>query len=282
MVACGKSAHWSILFVRTYKCGMRNIRATVVPFTFVALAGLGTQARADYIDRPLVLPRSVWALDLGLGIGHRDNPAPIADTTGFGFNLELRGGISDSVELGVRTGIRLDSEGRGTVADVFGRTFDTETYHTGTDTFANPEVALRLALARGDAGAVGLEGRVYVPVDGGRAGILLGLPLHLHIGTSARFDSGVYVPIIFTKPDTTTIVSIPLHLWFEVERVSIGLLTGVRIYNPGSSTAIPLGVGLNFALSHEADLRTWLLFPNVKGSGATDYFGGGVGLELRF
>jgi hypothetical protein len=261
---------------------MRNISTAVVAVTFVTIAALGTQARADYVHRPLVLRHSEWAMDLGLGVGHLNNPAPAADLTGFGFNLELRGGISDAVELGFRTGIRIDNEGRGTRADVFGRTFDTETYHTGGDAFANPEIALRVALARGDVVAVGLEGRVYIPVDGGRAGVLVGLPLHLHLGESARLDSGVYVPILFTKPDTTTIVSIPLHLWFEIDRVSIGLLTGLRIQSPGSGTSVPVGVGLNFALSHDIDLRTWLLFPNIKGSGATNYFGGGVGLELRF
>jgi hypothetical protein len=260
---------------------MRNIRPIVCSVTALALAALAAPARADFVDRPIVLPRSVWALDLGLGIGHIDRPAPFDDITGFGFNLELRGGISDYVELGVRTGVRLDDEGRGTGADYYGRTFDTETYHTGSDTFANPEVALRFALLRGEVAAVALEGRVYIPVDGGKAGIMLALPLHFHLAPTLRFDTGIYVPIIFTDPDTTTIVSFPFHLWIELDRVALGLLTGVRLFNPGS-TQVPLGVGLNFALTREADLRTWFIFPNVRGGGATDVFGGGVGLELRF
>jgi hypothetical protein len=262
---------------------MRNLRTAVVPVTIVTLALFGTQARAaEFIHRPVVLPRSVWALDLGLGIGHLNNPDPVPDTTGFGFNLELRGGITDAIELGFRTGIRVDNKGRATLADTFGRTFDTETYHTGTDTFANPELAVRVALYRGDEAGVALEGRVYIPVDGGPAGFLLGVPVHLHLGESARLDSGVYVPIIFTKPDVTAIVSIPVHIWFAIDHVSIGLLTGLRIQTPGSDLGIPLGVGLNLALSREADLRTWFLFPNVKGSRGTDYFGGGVGIEVRF
>ena len=62
---------------------------------------------------------------------------------------------------------------------------------------------------------------------------------------------------------------------------AIGVLTGVRLSDPGP-TAIPLGAGLNLALSHDTDLRAWLLFPNVRGSGSTNSFGGGGGLELRF
>jgi hypothetical protein len=261
---------------------MRNIRSIVFPVTMAALAAVAPTARADeFVERPIVLPHSVWALDLGLGIGHIDRPAPVDDITGFGFNLELRGGISDSIELGLRTGIRLDDEGRATAADVYGRTFDTETYHTGSDTFANPEVALRIALVRGVVAALGLEGRVYIPVDGGKAGIMLGLPLHLHLAPTLRLDTGVYVPIIFTEPDTTTTVSLPLHLWIQLDRIALGLLTGVRIPSSGS-TQVPLGVGLNLALTHDADLRGWFIFPNVRGGGATDVFGGGVGLELRF
>jgi hypothetical protein len=258
-------------------------RVTFVAVTFAMLSSLATQAQAhDFVDRPIVLPRSTWALDLGLGVGHLDRPAPVDDVTGFGFNLELRGGISNDVEIGFRTGIRLDDKGRATVADVFGRTFDTETYHTGSETVANPELAIRFALARGDVAALGLEGRVYIPVDGGKAGLMVGLPMHLHLAPKARLDTGVYVPIIFTEPDRTVVVSFPLHLWFELDRAAIGLLTGVRINNPGSDVTVPLGVGLNVELTHVTDLRTWLLFPNVKGGGATDYFGGGVGLELRF
>jgi hypothetical protein len=257
---------------------MRNKATIVCSLTFALLAA--PAARADFVDRPLVLPRALWALDLGLGIGHINRNPPLEDLTGFGFNLELRGGISDSIELGVRTGIRISDEGRITSADVFGRTFETETYHVGSDTIANPEVTLKFALARGEVAAVALEGGILIPVDGSDVGILVALPLHFHLGPTARFDTGVYVPIVFSDP-TQSVVSFPFHLWFEIDRVALGLLTGVRLQNPGP-TQVQLGAGLNLALSHETDFRAWLLFPNVRGSGSTNYFGGGVGIELRF
>jgi hypothetical protein len=264
----------------TYKDGMRNKAATVSSITLALLIGFASAARADFVDRPLVLPRAQWALDLGLGIGHLNRNPPLTDITGLGFNLELRGGISDSLEIGLRTGIRIGNDGKFTFADSFGRTFNTETYDPGLDTVANPEVTLKFALARGDVAAVALEGGVYIPIDGD-VGILLALPLHLHLAPAIRFDTGVYVPIVFTDPDTSTVVSFPFHLWFEIDRVAIGLLTGVRLFNPGT-TEVPLGAGINLALNRDADLRGWLLFPNVRGSGSTNYFGGGIGIELRF
>jgi hypothetical protein len=265
---------------------MRNTRTIALAVTSAALAALAAQPRpqaASFVERPLVLPRSQWALDTGLGIGHLDLPAPAGDITGLGLNLELRGGVSDAVQLGVRTGFRLGDDGRATEADRFGRTFETETYGTGADTVANPEVSLRLAVVRTDAVALGLEGRLYVPIaDGSKIGTMIALPLHFHLGERARLESGVYVPIIFTDP-RTSVVSFPFHLWLQAtDSLALGPISGVRLHYPGGSTSVPLGAGLNYAVSPESDLRAWLLFPNVKGSGSTDYFGAGVGLELRF
>ena len=265
---------------------MANTRIIALTIASAALAALAAQPRAQatpFVERPLVLPRSQWALDTGLGIGHLDRPSPADDINGLGLNLELRGGVSEAVQIGVRTGFRLGSDGRATEADRFGRTFETETYGTGADTVANPELSLRLAVVRTEAVGLGLEGRLYVPIeDGTKIGTMIALPLHFHLGERARLETGVYVPIIFTDP-RISVVSFPLHLWIQAtDSVALGPLTGVRLHYPGGSTSIPLGAGLNYAVSHEADLRAWLLFPNVKGSGSRDYFGFGVGLEPRF
>ena len=153
----------------------------------------------------------------------------------------------------------------------------------GIDGIANPEVSLRAALFRTDAAALALEGRVYLPIeDGTEVGIMVALPFHLHLGSSVRLDSGLYVPIIFTDP-RSSVISVPFHFWFQTSPdLALGVLTGVRKYRPGGGTTVPLGVGINYELSAVTDLRTWLLFPNVKGDGATDDFGGGLALELRF
>jgi hypothetical protein len=242
----------------------------------------GPARATPFVERPLTLPPSEWALGVGLGIGHDERPDPLDDITGLGVNLELRGGLTSGLQLGVRTGLRLGTDGRLTQADTYGRTFETETYGVGTDAIANPEVSLRVALLRTHVVGLGLEGRVYLPIeDGTEAGIMVAFPLHLHLG-AARLESGLYIPIIFTDP-RTSVISVPFHFWFQASpELALGVLTGVRRYRPGGGTTVPLGVGLNYALSTATDLRTWLLFPNVKGDGATDDFGGGLAFELRF
>jgi hypothetical protein len=248
----------------------------------LALLAAPAAARADYVDRPITLPSGQWALGVGLGIGHDERPEPLDDITGFGVNLELKGGLTPGLQVGLRTGLRLGSEGRLTQADNYGRTFETETYGVGIDDIANPELSLRAALFRGDLVALALEGRLYLPIeDGTELGIMIALPLHIHLGHAARLDSGLYVPIIFTDP-RISVISVPFHVWFQASPdLAVGVLTGVRRYRPGGGTSVPLGVGLNYELSGATDLRTWLLFPNVRGGGTED-FGGGVALELRF
>ena len=59
-------------------------------------------------------------------------------------------------------------------------------------------------------------------------------------------------------------------------------LTGVRINNPGGHTTVPLGFGIGYAASYDVDIRTWILFPDVKGDGSAKSFGAGVGLQVRF
>jgi hypothetical protein len=250
-------------------------------FTLLALLAVPAAARADYVERPLTLPSGVWALGVGLGIAHDERPDPFEDINGFGLNLELKGGLTPSLQLGLRTGLRFGSEGRATQADTFGRTFDTETYGVGVDDIANPELSLRAAVIRTDAVGLGVEGRLYLPIeDGTEVGIMIALPLHLHFG-AVRLDSGLYVPIIFTDP-RFSVVSVPFHFWFQASpELALGVLTGVRRFRPGGGTAVPLGVGLNYAMSFATDLRTWLLFPNVRGGGTED-FGGGLALEMRF
>ncbi len=246
--------------------------------TVVLTLVLPVTAEAAWVDRSLTLSRADFALDTGLGIGHVEK-----DFTGFGLNLELAAGLTSDVQLGIRTGIRFGTDGRVTRADQYGRTFDTETYGTGGDSVANPEISVLWAAARGAVAELGLEGRLYLPTeDGTNLGIMVAVPLRLHLGGAARLDTGIYVPIIFDD-NKRTVVSFPFHLWFQISnRTWLGPLTGVRYHNPGGGTTVPLGFGLGYALSHATDLRTWLLFPDVNHDGSARNFGAGVGLEARF
>jgi len=128
-----------------------------------------------------------------------------------------------------------------------------------------------------------LEGRLYIPIEAGtRTGIMVAVPLAFHFSPTVRLDTGVFVPILFYDP-TRSVISFPLHLWLQAsDRVAVGPITGVQISNPGGTTLVPLGLGLNYGASSTADLRLWVLFPDVKGDGATRTFGAGVGVEARF
>jgi hypothetical protein len=251
----------------------------------VAWPAARAEAAPEWIYRPLTLPRGAVALDLGLGYGHRPDPANNGDSIGgFGLNLEVAGGVTRELELGFRTGVRADDGGQATRADIYGRPFETEAFlGTGGDRVANPELRLTWAVARGAVVQLGLEARAYLPIEAGtRFGVMFGLPLALRLG-SVRIDTGLYVPIIFTEPSTTTEVSIPFHLWIQASPTFwLGPLLGLRIENPGGHDAYPFGFGIGSALSHQIDFRAWFLFPDMNRDQAARYFGAGVALQIRF
>ncbi|HEY6475981.1 MAG TPA: hypothetical protein VI456_05320 [Polyangia bacterium] len=259
---------------------MRWMGAAAVAFTVSAWAGVA-RADAPWVYRSIVLPRGEVAVDLGLGLGQAPDPNG-GSFTGLGMNLELSGGITHELEIGVRTGFRFDRDGQITQADSYGRPFDTETYGTNGDTVANPEIHLRWAVARGSAAELGLEWRAYLPVEAGSSfGMMFAMPIALRAG-SLRLDTGLYVPIIFGNP-TQTVVSVPLHLWIQATRTLwLGPLFGVRVYSGGGGNQYPLGFGLGTALTHLVDLRTWILFPDISKNEAARTFGAGVALQLRF
>jgi hypothetical protein len=263
---------------------VRARRAVLVVATVVtALAAPRAQAAPEFVYRSLTLPRGDVALDLGLGYGH----APVGpggangSVDGFGMNLEIAGGITHDLELGFRTGVRLDDGGQATRADLYGRPFETEDrYGTGSDRVANPELRMTWTVARGAIPELGLEARAYLPFENGTYfGVMFGVPLALRLGV-VRIDTGLYVPIIFS-PTTTSAVSIPLHLWIQASpRLWLGPLLGLRIES--GHDAYPLGFGFGSALSRQIDLRAWFLFPDLNGPEAARTFGAGVGLQIRF
>ena len=198
------------------------------------------------------------------------------------MNLEIAAGVTHDLELGFRTGVRFDDDGQATHADVYGRTFDTETYDVGSDRMANPELRLRWTVARGSVVHGRPRARAYLPIaTRTRFGVMFGVPLALRLG-SVRIDTGLYVPIIFTDP-TTSIVSIPIHFWIQASPTFwLGPLLGIQIDSPGSHNAYPFGFGLGSALSRQVDLRAWVLFPDLNRDQAARSFGVDVGLQIRF
>ena len=262
----------------------RSARVVAVAFVSMLAATVISTSRASaaapWIYRGLTLPRHDIALDFGLGYGHAD--ADPNDVDGFGLNLELRAGVTHNFELGFRMGFRLDEGGQFTQADRYGRPFDTETYGTLGDRASNPELRFRWSVARGYAAELGLELRAYLPIEAtSRFGIMFGLPIALRAGP-VRFDTGLYVPILFYDP-TRTAVSVPLHIWFQVAyNFWLGPLLGLRFESPGSHTAYPLGFGLGWQSGRAIDIRTWFLFPDMNREAAARSYGLGIALEVRF
>jgi hypothetical protein len=231
----------------------------------------------SFLGRSLALSTGRMELGLGAGLGH------VPDELGLGFNFELGYGLSSSLELRLRSGLRAGHDGRVTRADVYGRPFETETYNTGGDTLANPEIGLLWELIQGHTGQIGFDTRVVLPVSGDIS-LMVALPVRLRL-PRARIDTGLYVPIFFhdgPEDDTTEIISIPFHLFFQPSSdLYLGPITGVRFHEHGG-TDVPLGLALGTSISWDADLRFWLLFPDVSHSGSAKVFGVGVGLYVLF
>jgi hypothetical protein len=244
-------------------------------------------AAPPWVDRPITLPRLVFAGDAGLGIATVHLPRA-ADPLGAGLNLEAALGITDSVELGLRTGFRFGDEARAIGGpDTFGRTLDTETYGVNNGVVANPELHVRWSFYSGRVVEAGLDGRLYVPVeDDSDVGIMMGLPLAFHVGGFMRIDTGVYVPVIFTGP-ASSVISVPVDLWFQVSRqVWLGPMAGFRHVDPGGPPLahddLLLGFGLGYQVASAVDLKWQLYTPRINGSGNdVRAYGAGMGVQFR-
>ena len=102
--------------------------------TVVLLASPRAMAAPPWVDRHLTLPAGAWAFDMGLGLGFAPGPP---EAVGAGINLEAAVGLTDRVELGLRTGLRLGDAGdRALEPDNYGRLFDRE-YVAGRDDVRN-------------------------------------------------------------------------------------------------------------------------------------------------
>lgn len=258
---------------------MRRLLAIAI----VLLAAGDARAADPWVDRPITLPRMNFAGDVGLGLGH----AHFGDRDFFGPGLNLEGafGITNTIEVGLRLGIRLNDDARATGADAFGRTFFLDTWGVNADSVANPEAHIRWAAYQGHVVEVGLDGRVYLPIEQGSApGLMFGVPLAFHIGNSVRIDTGAYLPFVFHRR-SYIVFSVPGYFWFQVtEKVWLGPLAEVRFINPdigNNHTDLLLGFGLGYQVTRPIDLKTWLLFPAINQDAGGRYFGAGFGVQFR-
>lgn len=245
------------------------------------------RANERWVDRPMTLHRLVFAGDVGLGLGHQRIPRVAARDgidTGLGLNLEGALGVTDSLELGLRTGVRFGDEGRAVRADGYGRTLWTETWGTGGDTVANPELRIRWVAYSGSVAEVGLDGRVFMPVETGtRFGMMFGVPLAFHVSDWVRIDSGVYVPLQFYDPLYNAFV-IPGYFWFQTSpKLWLGPMASLRFVDtgPGGHDAqLLLGFGLGYQVANAVDLKTWFLLPQIEDD-FVRRFGAGFGVQFR-
>jgi hypothetical protein len=234
-----------------------------------------TAEAASYASRSLNLPNGTFELGLGAGLGH----GGVSEYNGLGINLELGYGISSALELRARTGLRFGQAAKSTDADKYGRPVETETYNLGSDSVANPELGLRFNLVRGGTAEIAADARIQLPLDG-PLGMTFGVPLALRLGNRVRFDTGLYLPVLFADSGTAIDISIPLHLWIKVDSGTFfGPIFGVTYQNDGP-TRLPFGIGIGTSLAYDADLRFWLLFDNMKQDRKD--FGAGVGLYVQF
>src|SRR5262249_52813428 len=161
-------------------------------------------------------------------------------------------------------GFRFTDPNRGLIPDDFARLYDRQGHFgVGADRTANPEFRLRGALLKHETFELALEGRVWLPFeDGTRFGGMFGVPMAIHIKDAVRFDTGVFIPIIF-RPDpgpTFYAISIPFHVWFQVtQKVWLGPMTGLvfnHYGNPrGDQTDLQLGFGLGVQLARAIDFK---------------------------
>jgi hypothetical protein len=249
-----------------------------------ALTLLARDARGapPWTHRALTLPSGDWSFDLGLGVGH---VAPPPDSSAVGINAEMAVGLTDRVELGVRTGVRFgEARERAIDGDAYGRLFDRQTFDDGSDLIANPEIRVRGAVVRASVVEVALEGRIVLPLSAGSsAGALFGVPLAFHVGRRVRIDLGAYVPTVLFPHDAVAGLNLPIDVWIQASpRLWLGPMTGLalrQIGQPNAATDVSLGFGLGYAVTHYLDFKASVRFPDVNEESRD--FGFGAGVEVR-
>lgn len=263
---------------------MNRLTAAAASIAVVTLLfASDSEAAPPFVTRPMTLPRHDFAGDVGLGVGHTRFGGGI---TGAGMNLEGAFGITETVEVGLRTGARFGNDGRFGNADFYGRTLWTETYGTNySGGVANPEARVRWNFYSGDVVEVGLDWRLYLPFETAtRVGGMFGVPLHFHVGHFMRIDTGPYLPTLFTDP-AVVLLTVPGYFWFQVSNaVWLGPMISARFRltpDGGDRTSFLGGFGLGVQVHRAVDLKTMILFPTLGDDAGARNWGAGFGVQFR-
>ena len=161
--------------------------------------------------------------------------------------------------------------------------YDRQTFAPGGGTMANPEARVRGELVDLEVIELALEGRVIMPFEPrSHAAIMMGVPLAFHLGSSARIDTGVYIPVLFADP-TVAAFSLPLDVWFQVSpKLWLGPMTGVVVgTNSTTPTDVSLGFGLGYQVASFVDLKTMVLAPRINHAPTLGEIGLGIGVQIR-
>ena len=272
---------------------MKRIAPLAALLATTALAGVAHADAPSWNERRIVPDAKIaGSVDLGFGVGSRVLRFGPNDYryTGVGWNIEGAISFLRRIEIGLRWGFRAPDDGRVAQADTFARPYDRNlpyAYTLGNDTVSNPELRVRGKIVDTGGFELGLEGRLYAPIDTNtRFTQYFGVPMAFHAGIfradlQPGFSLSFYQPLVF-------VFSVPVNLWFQVTRkVFLGPLTGFRVYDrdywgnrPGGPFDLMLGFGVGVSFTPWFDLKSQLLFERLN-AGA-DWFGAGVAAGFNF
>jgi hypothetical protein len=205
---------------------------------------------------------------------------------GQGLNLEEAAGVGHGLEVGARFGFRLDATGRGLRADQTARILDPETFGTGTDAAANPELRARARLARWAWGEAGVEDRLVLPirrtpdvteVAGGWLALHWAHLLRLDLGCDLVLGSEAFAASRAVQPA----LGVPAKLWFNVTRsIMVGAIGSIDLYGSTAYTTSHTDVLVEGVVGYRlpfCDVLASVTFPDLADSAVTR-IGGAAGL----
>jgi hypothetical protein len=237
---------------------LRARRAPAAALAVVILcAGRSAAAEGPWSDDDAVLAARRVRVSAGWGVAFF-RFAVSSDQTlwfyGTGLDLEEAAGIGHGMEIGARFGARLDPYARGLRADEVARGPDTETFGTGIDTWANPELRLRWRAIRWRWGEAGVEDRVVLPIRPSPSLTeVLGGWVRIHVAHRLRLEAAlngvIEVQWLAGGRVVAPAVGAPVQLWANLTRgLFVGLLATVhhagRTPYADSTTRVELGAGV--------------------------------------
>lgn len=208
----------------------------------------------SYVERGLTLPKMILAPEVDFGV------ARLGGATLVNLTALAQFSILDDLTV------------RATVAPLQ----LSPTFYYGNIDAPGPTVGATYRFVRGEVevGASVDLGVTAYQVTG--VYFQAGLPVHVHFGTRARLDTGVFLPVQ-SFPGTTALgVNVPARLAVDIiEPLHVGVSTGFQIaeLNPpkgvtvGNTAGVPLGIFGGYAIAGDkgpiVDIDpffTWLAF----------------------